>query len=53
MAKKPNYDFERTQRERAKSAKKAAKLADKAAERELNRNATDDQTISEEAQKHS
>jgi hypothetical protein len=30
MAKKPNYDFERRERDRAKAGKKADKAADKA-----------------------
>lgn len=36
MPKKPNYDFERKQRDHAKAAKKAEKLAIKVAARERN-----------------
>jgi len=41
MARKPNYDFERKERERAKAAKVAEKAAAKAAEREQNPGSTD------------
>ncbi|MEX0953712.1 MAG: hypothetical protein WDZ83_00695 [Rhizobiaceae bacterium] len=41
MPKKPNYDFERQQREHAKASKKAEKLAEKAAAREDNRRPAD------------
>ena len=49
MPKKPNYDFERQQREHAKASKKAEKLAEKAAARENNRRPADDQGTSDEA----
>lgn len=38
MARTPNYDFERKERDRLKAAKKAEKLAAKAAERERSKN---------------
>lgn len=41
MPRKPNYDFERKERDRAKAAKKAEKLAAKAEAKGLNRS-TDD-----------
>jgi hypothetical protein len=41
MPKKPNYDFERKERERAKAAKKAEKLAAKAGVKELGRSSDD------------
>lgn len=37
MPRKPNYNFERNERERAKAAKKAEKLAAKAEAKELTR----------------
>ncbi len=37
MARKPNYDFERKERDRLKAAKKAAKQADKEAAKEAGR----------------
>ena len=42
MAKKPNYRFERTERERQKAAKKAARLADKQAKSEAGADAAAD-----------
>jgi hypothetical protein len=36
MARKPNYDFERKERERQKAAKAAEKAAEKAAKRPAN-----------------
>ncbi|MGI6852501.1 hypothetical protein [Mesorhizobium sp. 1B3] len=41
MPRKPNYDFERKERERAKAAKKAEKLAAKAEAREHSRSGDD------------
>jgi len=47
MAKKPNYDFERRERERQKAEKKAARAAAKKEAKELKAGksaATDDET---------
>ncbi len=41
MPRKPNYNFERNERERAKAAKKAEKLAAKAEAKELSRSSED------------
>lgn len=41
MPRKPNYNFERKERERAKAAKKAEKLAAKSEAKELSRSADD------------
>lgn len=41
MPRKPNYNFERKERERAKAAKKAEKLAAKSEAKELSRSGED------------
>jgi hypothetical protein len=41
MARKPNYQFERAERDRAKAAKQAQKAAAKAEQRERDRAAAD------------
>jgi hypothetical protein len=43
MARPPNYDQERKERDRQKAAKKAEKLAAKAAAKERGKTADDDQ----------
>ena len=50
LPRKPNYRFERLERERAKAARKAARLKEKADRRNATgpeRGATDDTTIAE------
>ncbi len=42
MARKPNYKFERAERDRQKAAKKAEKAAAKAAEKELDSEGKED-----------
>lgn len=42
MARKPNYNFERSQRERAKAEKKAARQAAKTEKAEARKAATDE-----------
>lgn len=53
MARKPNYSFERHEREKAKAAKKAARLAAKREKAETKRNTADepasDETLGEDA----
>ena len=44
MAKTPNYDFERKERERLKALKKAEKLAAKAAAKEKSKGEPDAET---------
>ncbi|CAN7513808.1 hypothetical protein LJR225_003691 [Phenylobacterium sp. LjRoot225] len=43
MARKPNYQFERMERDRAKAAKAAEKAAEKASQRERDQAAGDGQ----------
>ena len=47
MAKKPNYDFERRERDRMKAEKKAARAAEKKAAKELKTAEQSDQVDSE------
>ena len=46
MPRKPNYRFERAERERAKAKKKAKHAEEKAARKEVSSNATDQSEIS-------